>query len=625
MQTFNRVDNFTCFPANITTIELLNREIQDAHAKLMEPSTSRSSHSSNICSTSPSASQDSTTAFGRDKAQKPKITYGAKKRQANALVAGSSDDEEEPVHSRKRVRSSVGLSAPPRHHLEEPAGHHVAGLNSVDSPENANGRTQDSVSRQADRLEGNGQERGTLIATTTMAPPTSKSSASGIRHSQSSGGSKMLFTDRASSPPAAHDQRSSDTPRVLDHGISVVETSTPAISRSRKRSISETQSPKIILGDEVPPSSSAPAESPTKRQRISSRDLEALSPMAQNEPIGGHDELSLSTEIPGQGKRKRAHLQHNAPAKVDHADELGSDDFPAELPKENYQPRPSRSRSALTSDELFIPEDFSKRPEALAKSKSSIKAKAKSKRRRATESEDSSERQIDALPDLNLDTLTRLKGETGDEDLHVEITVPLPPSTHATGDEVVDTTNGPGRKTSPHPPPPKKTRGRPKKGALAPQAAVDPASTEATMATEEDHESASPTKPAEPTQAPAKRARKRKTAVKAQQDDIAQLQMPCSEQSNAEDKGVLKESDPNIQQGSMPCEDTEKESVDYTSLANNKASIDSPQKKSPVRSKGERQTTPVKNGSVQQETKSVYRVGLSKRQRIPSLLKVVRK
>ncbi|KAL8901980.1 MAG: hypothetical protein Q9207_004937 [Kuettlingeria erythrocarpa] len=610
--------------------ELLNREIQDAHTTLMEPSTSRSSRSSNICSTSPSASQGSTTGFGRDKAQKPQITYRARKRQGNALLAGSSDDEEEPVHSTKRVRSSVGLSALSRHHLEEPAGHHVTGLKPIDSPANANGRIQDSGSRQAARLERMGREHGTLIATnTSMAPPASKSSASGTQCIESSGGSTIPFTDRASSPPAGHDQRYSDKSGVLDHGISAVETSTTAVSRSRKRAISEIQSPKIILGDEVPPSSSAPAESPTKRQRISSsRDLEAQSPTAQNEPIGGHDELSLSTEIPGKGKSKRANLQHNAPTKVDHADELGSDDFFAELPKENYQPRPSRSRSALTSDELFIPQDFSKRPEALAKPKSSIKAKAKAKRRRATEPEDSSQRQTDALPDFNLDTVTRSKGETGEEDLHLEVTVPLPPSTHATADEVVDPTNRPGRETSPDPPPPKKTRGRPKKGALAPQAAIDHASIEATVAAEENpNESASPTKPAEPTQAPAKRGRKRKTAIKAQEDDIIQIRMPGSEQSNAEDEGILKESNPNIQQGSMPSEDTKKEPIDYTSMTN-KASADisrSPQKKSPVGSKGEGQTTPVKNGSVQQETKSVYRVGLSKRQRIPSLLKVVRK
>ena len=60
------------------------------------------------------------------------------------------------------------------------------------------------------------------------------------------------------------------------------------------------------------------------------------------------------------------------------ADELGSDDPAIGLPKDQYQPRPSRSRGNHKENDLLIPESFSKRPEAL------VKEKRKAKNRRKT-------------------------------------------------------------------------------------------------------------------------------------------------------------------------------------------------------------------------------------------------
>ena len=59
------------------------------------------------------------------------------------------------------------------------------------------------------------------------------------------------------------------------------------------------------------------------------------------------------------------------------ADELGSDDPAIGLPKDQYQPRPSRSRGNKEHG-LVVPESFSKRPEAL------VKEKRKAKNRRKT-------------------------------------------------------------------------------------------------------------------------------------------------------------------------------------------------------------------------------------------------
>ncbi|KAA6406789.1 MAG: hypothetical protein FRX48_09513 [Lasallia pustulata] len=57
-------------------------------------------------------------------------------------------------------------------------------------------------------------------------------------------------------------------------------------------------------------------------------------------------------------------------------DDLGSDDIEVGFPKEQYQPRPSRSRATHADNEFLLALDFSKRPEAVAK--------AKIKRRRTT-------------------------------------------------------------------------------------------------------------------------------------------------------------------------------------------------------------------------------------------------
>ena len=93
--------------------------------------------------------------------------------------------------------------------------------------------------------------------------------------------------------------------------------------------------------------------------------------------VDGPDELSLPTSKPfddnlfcevskAKSKRKRADQ-----------DELGSDEVDIGLPKENYQPRPSRSRSNRAVDDLVLAVDFSKRPESLLKVK-------KNKRRKTT-------------------------------------------------------------------------------------------------------------------------------------------------------------------------------------------------------------------------------------------------
>ena len=65
-------------------------------------------------------------------------------------------------------------------------------------------------------------------------------------------------------------------------------------------------------------------------------------------------------------------------------EELSSDDISIGMPKEQYQPRLSRSRAGHNSGELLTPVDFSKKPETVAKAAVKRKSKSKIKRSKTT-------------------------------------------------------------------------------------------------------------------------------------------------------------------------------------------------------------------------------------------------
>ena len=99
---------------------------------------------------------------------------------------------------------------------------------------------------------------------------------------------------------------------------------------------------------------------------------------------GGHDELAFSEPSPIADTMKPRLLESDEKRQLkdkQHIDELGSDEIDVGLPKEQYQPRPSRSRSGQVESDVIVPADFSKRPETLVKP--SVKTK-KSKRRKTT-------------------------------------------------------------------------------------------------------------------------------------------------------------------------------------------------------------------------------------------------
>ena len=293
-----------------------------------------------------------------------------------------------------------------------------------------------------------------------------------------------------------------------------------------------------------------------------------------------------------------------------HADELGSDDSSIGLPKELYQARPSRSRGSGTKEELVIPTDYSKRPEANAK------PKKKSRRHKTTafvelipkeedenENEDEkneSSRQI--LPDLEIPAFNKKEGEDGDD--HRKINAVLK--------ECEWNSEPPDKCSSP-----KKQRGRPKKGSENKEMPnVIVGSTNVETATDKHVKSVDIDKTS-------KRGRPSKKSLAAvvegseseDNDSILRDQNPSDKASRRTEK-ALEETSGNIVPLKVP------EKSPRSSLAPPKTSPPppaTPQKSVTNNTKGPDKHSPISGGKVP------YRVGLSKRARIAPLLKMVRK
>lgn len=589
---------------NNKAAEVLSRDIQDAYNHLIEPSTSRSSRSSHpSVDTLSTSKRRATTDFELGTVKKPKITYGARKSKDEPHLGAFSDDEE-PVKMRKRARTSTDLI---KCHdgTRKPAEDQNSGTASSHSSGRREGSTQPSTSDYGRASDAS------------MPPPASRTPVSSRQLSQSSNDSVLPSTERASSQlsatdrvpsmPASEDDDSRSA--LLSPGSPVRKT--PSNSKIRKRAVSEIESPKIILGEELPPSSSAPAESPVKRGGVSSTPPQSAVSKAQSGSGEALDELSLLAQCSSRNQRQQATSQENESktvlAKACQADESESDDLVSDLPKENYQPRPSRSRSALTADEVVIPQDFSKRPEAL------VKPKKVSKRRKTTAFEDT-QQAVEPVIVLQQDSSL----EADPEHVLAGRSEPIEESSLQLS------------------PPQKKSRGRPKKDAAPPEESICPPVIEApSVAKDVDMKPASPVKQASPARAPAKRGRKRKKPA-AQGDESSVQEFPTDNKSGpaAEDPGpALAESDPNIQPPALRKDDSSTllEDVKPTVSLKSEQAKQPPKQStedssSPVKPRGGEQTaTPKTNGSAKQESKSIYRVGLSKRQRIPSLLRVVRK
>ena len=297
-------------------------------------------------------------------------------------------------------------------------------------------------------------------------------------------------------------------------------------------------------------------------------------------------------------------------------DELSSDDITIDLPKEQYKARPSKSRSGRGAEEIFVPEDFSKRPEALLKSKPKAKRRKTSavqeflpKEDDKTDEEKNSTRSIHESQNMGV---TEALPSNGQERLFLEAS------------EANDTTD---ETTAKHPSP-KKQRGRPRK-------ATKETSEEDTCGPGQDDtepEKPLPNLPAAKT--PKKRGRKAKAAPEI-----------IDEQANDDDSDSISNAANNCEKippSKIPDDKKNKTPLNDTPSPEQAPPLESsepitlpqapppppPQQPPQTPQKQPQAQTPQKGPdkhSPISSAKVAYRVGLSKRARIEPLLRIVRK
>ncbi|KAL8993284.1 MAG: hypothetical protein Q9169_006457, partial [Polycauliona sp. 2 TL-2023] len=551
----NRVPELLSSPAGTGSTEKLKREIQNAQISLLDPSTS--SRSSMPPSDTTSSSKKRAATGLEDRAsKKPKVTYGGKKSHDHKVLSSDSDDED-PIPPKKQSRNTTSMP------LCESRG----------SP------TEDG--------------ENVYTGDTSMPPPVSRSSGATQQDVQYSLPSTIPNTERPSSPIVV-------------------------VASKRKRAVSETSSPKITLGSEVAPSSSAPASSPVKRaRRAPTRENDG----PQNDVDEGHDELSLSaTASPLRSRRQAKSIARLSSAKFHEMNEPDTGDLIPDIPAENYQPRPSRSRSTLTSDDVVVPTDFSRRPELLAKKKSKPKRRkgaeieelipperVSTRRQQAESAEPPESGSVEKLPnDTEIDT-----PDVGDQVLPKDDTgVGSPPTK-------------PPAKPSPKKSAPKKSRGRPKKATTNEE--NDRPSVPVSVSLDDNGPDQKPANVPAPVPAPvpAKRGRKRKKSPPLEKSSAIVHEDPPSDdehtKTNSPVEGVLSEGDPNIPAAQSATHGAEvpetPKSEPITSMKSVTAS-ESASKQTPVKKEEK------KLAETGKDSPAGYRIGLSKRHRIAPLLRI---
>ncbi len=322
----------------------------------------------------------------------------------------------------------------------------------------------------------------------------------------------------------------------------------------------------------------------------------------------GLDELSLSIpETASKSPSKPAKASKRKRSMDDEpVDEIGSDDNAVGVPKEHYQPRPSKRRSGGGHEGIVVPTDFSKRPEAM------LKGKRKAKRHKTTafqellpKDEDEDE-EIKVVPDPRFDIPEKTPSKTFAERdqpnlVRNDDTEEIRPEAQLEPKQAAKAIG-------------QKKRGRPKKVVtnLSEETVVDEA--------EDDHDQDDAETEDPVISATAKKSRK-KTKTKETATPIIDGQdhnndgAPATEDDLEDPPAhVLHETHGNI----APSKLTAKPLPETSSVKAN-ATPETPRRSTMPEPKGPDKHSPISSGKV------AYRVGLSKRARIAPLLRIVRK
>lgn len=438
----------------------------------------------------------------------------------------------------------------------------------------------------------------------TMLPPVTASHSSQQGHVNGSISSTI--------PNTSIDPPRSLEPAAADPSTSSARMTTPTISTRSPHDLSTESTGRVeepqnnFEDEEQRPSSNAAVETTTMTKVLIDKIITGSSYKSQDE---ARDELALPSSAHGHPSSRPPKGQSKQKSSVGtYTDELGSDDFAIGLPREHYQPRPSRSRAGKPIEDIFFAVDYSKRPEATAR---------KIKRRKTTgmqvDREDESDLVITNFPLSTMDGLRR-PPHTVDEDT---ITPNHNPEEQRRDFENVapplDEEQVPVHEAVPA----KKKRGRPKK-----QVEQD---VEEKHLNNVEEPNAAPEQTAE-TAAPAKKLRKRRKtaeeAVPISEDIVVEDDEEANTAKHGEDSTdhVLEANDNTANMRSEPLVDVEEPQKPAERAISAQGQVTTPvETPKKQQSKGPTKHSPLNTGKIQ------YRVGLSKRVRIEPLLKVVRK
>ena len=401
------------------------------------------------------------------------------------------------------------------------------------------------------------------------------------------------------------------------------------VAQERSRLNSDVASP-----EPVGPSSSSSVFSPSKMITVDHKTVAAIDPLKDSvtgnyeassvptnsireitngaavitdnsQNLEDRDELSFPEHGPATWSINQTTLSKAQARKTDndepHANEASSDDVAIGLPKDQYKPRPSRSRSGRGNEEVIMPADFSKKPEAMAKKKEKL-----FKRSKTTAFQE-------LMPKIEDD-------EEHDDAVNkpwIESPHAIPPRdsveglTNPQSNEKVDQ-NVAVTELVPEPKPLKKQRGRPKKAASAKLSEAQITDIPVTEKTQDDANTTNPNDAALNKKAKKGANAKIEPVVRSEElvhdsgDELDDLH----DMKHNLDK-VLDE-----KSGNRVISPPEEKVPPLKASA---SSPETPQKAASPAEKGPDKHSPISSGKV------AYRIGLSKRARIAPLLRIVRK
>lgn len=372
------------------------------------------------------------------------------------------------------------------------------------------------------------------------------------------------------------------------------------------------------------------------------------------------DELSLSVPTASVTSKCQTKIRKNSEFSDRRADELDSDDNAIGLPKDHYQPRPSKSRSGHGNGELLIPTDYSKRPEAVTKKKRKLSRRKTTAFHELIPKEELEDEEDEVFNQAGFEApkSKALKLVTEQEELHLKdkdkakvdqgliergfesigkptesmkqrgrpkkVPVmerlehdapegedqirPVEPTTEFSMPE-----NETGPRLAKQPAESKKQRGRPKKGAAETSKGKSSEATDASIERDTEPEKPDHTTSAKKIQKKSKNA-EGPTAISEELIRDSDDDFDLADEGGSVPSRVLQETQGNV----IPSKPSEKAASSPSPSKSKSVPPETPHKQDSF-PKGPDKHSPISSGKVS------YRVGLSKRQRIAPLLRIVRK